>query len=574
MNFSDLSALAVRYRFLLLLLLGAVLYVAFLGQRDLWYPDEPDIAEVARAMFVSGDWIHPRRMGEIWVDYPPMIYWVGAVSSHLFGEMSAFSLRLPNALAAIATVLMVAWFTGRWFDARIGLWAGFALLTFLQFAYEANSYRPDVYFTLTITAGLLLYAEGAGDRPRLYLRAAAFACFGLAMLAKGPLGLLLPGLVLVLWLGAQRKWLRIIELGPLALIGIAVYVPWFAATAEGMGWQNMLYEFYAQNFERFLTSEHRGHAQPWYYYLRNFWLDFTPWSWLFPAAVWWLVRSGRYRDPKIQLALWWFGAFFVFLTIAATKRQLYLLPAYPAVALLLAPWLASVGQATTNDMDTESPGERPVHIYSIALAVIYAAIGIAVFVFVAKLQSVIPKMDLDELELEVARTIPVPLIILGVVLVATGLWVGHAWRQRRARAAIVRIGVAHVALYVVIIAIVMPTLEPTKTYKPQSRWISETIGDDQPFGMVDPNGIARRGGFSYYTGAMVPLLEGPAEVDRFFAEYPDTIVLIREDRVAGIFAGRETEWNARVVREIRVGRHLYWVVRGPADDLRLQQIGN
>ena len=85
MNLEKITELAVKHRNLALTLLGTILYIAFIGLRDLWYPDEPDIAEVALAMFLSGDWISPRRMGEIWVDYPPMIYWVGSISSHLFG---------------------------------------------------------------------------------------------------------------------------------------------------------------------------------------------------------------------------------------------------------------------------------------------------------------------------------------------------------------------------------------------------------------------------------------------------------------------------------------------------------
>jgi hypothetical protein len=295
-------------------------------------------------MFQSGDWITPRSMGEIWVDYPPMIYWAGNVFARLLDGMSAFSLRLPNALAAIVMALMTGAAGKRWFDAQSGLWAGLALLTFFTFVYEGNSYRPDVIFSLAISAGIISYAEGAGEQPRWWLRVAGFAFLGLAMLSKGPLGLLLPGLVLVLWHGARREWRRIIELAPLSLVAIAVYFPWFAATAEEMQWNNMLYEFYAQNFDRFVHGT-RGHEQAFFYYAAKFWIDFSPWSWLAPAAIWWTVRSERWRNPKTQLVLWWFGAFFVFLSVAVTKRQLYLLPAYPAMALLLGPWLASVGRA-------------------------------------------------------------------------------------------------------------------------------------------------------------------------------------------------------------------------------------
>ena len=143
MSESEPSSPLVRYRYLLLIALGLLIYVPFLGLRDLWYPDEPDIAEVCKAMFDSGDWISPRRVGVIWVDYPPMIYWAGALFSHLLGGMSEFALRLPNALAAIGIVLLTCATGSRWFDARVGLWAGFMLLTAQLFAYQAVSYRPD-----------------------------------------------------------------------------------------------------------------------------------------------------------------------------------------------------------------------------------------------------------------------------------------------------------------------------------------------------------------------------------------------------------------------------------------------
>jgi 4-amino-4-deoxy-L-arabinose transferase-like glycosyltransferase len=565
MSLDSIAHMALRRRTLLLLALGVLLYVPFLGLRDVWYPDEPDIAEVARAMFRSGDWVLPRRMGEIWVDYPPMIYWAGTISSRLLGGMSAFSLRLPNALAATGTALMIGFVASRWFDARAGLWAGISLLTFVAFVFQANSYRPDVLFALAITAGMLLYAEGAGDHPRWPLRAAAFMCFGLAMLSKGPLGLLLPGLVLVLWQGSLRRWRRIIEMAPLSVIAVAVYLPWFAATAEGMGWDKMLHEFYAQNFERFMTGELRGHAQPWFYYLRDFWLDFMPWSWLVPSAIWWLVRSGRYRDPNLQLALWWFGTFLVFLSMAATKRPLYLLPAYPAIALLLAPWLASVGRKS-EERELGLPGSRPVRLYALALGIAYTVLGIGLFVVVARLGSIVAGVDLNEQQLEVARNMPLPLAVLAGALLAAGVWIGHAWQTGNVRAGIVRIAASHIVLYVVLLAAVLPTFGPIKSYRAQSLWISETIGDETHFGMVDPYGVARRGGFAYYTGTMVDLLEGPEDVERFFAEHPGSVVLIRDERVDDIFARDRAGWEARVLRDLRVGSHLYRVVRGPHPD--------
>ena len=240
---------------MLLLLLGLLVYVPFLGMRDMWYPDEPDIAEVTKVMYESGDWVAPRRVGLIWVDYPPMIYWTGATVSHLLGGFSEFALRLPNALASIGLVLLIYFVGVRWYDRRTGFWAAFALMTFVEFSNEAISYRPDVNFSLAIAAAIFLYVQGTEGRARWGPRVAAFALFGVAMLAKGPLGLLLPGLVLTLWHGSRREWRRIFEMAPLSVIALAVYLPWFVACAHAMGADSILYELYAQNFARFVGVE-------------------------------------------------------------------------------------------------------------------------------------------------------------------------------------------------------------------------------------------------------------------------------------------------------------------------------
>ncbi len=555
---SPVAEFLIRNRTLILFLLGVVVYIAFLGLREVWYPDEPDIAEVARAMFLSGDWVSPRRMGEIWVDYPPMIYWIGTVSSHALGEMSAFSLRLPNAIAAIATILLTATVAKSWFDETTGFWAGATLLTFLLFVYEGNSYRPDVMFTLTITAGMFSYAGGRSSSGNVLLRALAFVFFGLAMLSKGPLGLLLPGLVLVVWLGAQREWLRILELAPLSLVALLVYASWFLTNAQAMGWDSMFGEFYAQNFERFLTSESRGHGQPWYYYLRNFWVDFMPWSWLFPPALWWIYRSEKWRDPKVLLALLWFVIFIAFLSLAATKRQLYLLPAFPAVALLLSVWFAEI--AGPGERGKSDIGRVAVRSYSWVLVVAYIALGAFLLWAAPNLEALLADRELNDQELEVVSLAALPLMVLGGALIAAALAIGVAWKFGGKRAALLSIGSSHALIYIVILALVFPSFAPVKTYQPQSEWISAAIGDEPRFGMVDAAGVSRRGGFSYYTGTAVDLLEGPTEAIDYLRENPNTIVLIRSTQYERDFKTDEPETRLRVLREIRVGSHLYIAV--------------
>lgn len=329
-----------------------------------------------------------------------------------------------------------------------------------------------------------------------------------------------------------------------------------------MDWSNMLYEFYAQNFERFVDGS-RGHEQPLLYYARNFWFDLAPWSWLAPAAIWWIVRAERWRDPKVQLALWWFGAFFVFLSLAVTKRQMYLLPAYPAMALLLGPWLATVGRAPSTAAD-ESPGTRPVSIYSLLLAIVFSIIGIALCVFAGAFESLITRVDLGRFLIEDVQGLRAPLGIFGVSLLAAGLWIGAAWRQSDTRAGLFRIGAAHVVLYALLLGLILPAAEPMKTYAPASAWLRDQIGSEEHIGMVWPGRvIKKRAAFAFYTGAMVDIVDDQAQVEHFFQEHPTSVVLVYEGLADLIFAGDESAWQARVIHELRAAGHRYLVLRGP-----------
>ncbi|MGB5890050.1 MAG: glycosyltransferase family 39 protein [Thermoanaerobaculia bacterium] len=560
MTETGLSSFAVRHRTLLLLVLCTVVYIAPLGLRDMWYPDEPDIAEVAQSMYVSGDWVAPRRMGVIWVDYPPMIYWVGSISSHLLGGMTEFALRLPIALSAILLVLVTCGVVSRWFDPRTGLWSGFVLATFTEFVFEAICYRTDMLFASFIGIGVLVYAAGAGERPRWLLRVAGFALLGLAVLSKGPLGLLLPGLVLTLWHGARREWRRLLELAPLALVSIAVALPWYVACARAMGVETFLGEILAQNFERF-QSGFRGHGQPLYYYLTEIWFDLIPWALLLPFAIWWVVRSGLWRNRYLQLALWWFGAFFVFLTLAETKRLVYMLPAYPAAALLLGRYFTAIGE-------TESAHPRPdllpVRALTALAAILFLVGGVALVVGAVATETIAERAELDALETQVALGVRWALALVGATTIAAAMWMGQAWRRGDLHTVLVRIGVSVMVIYLGATMFLFPPFDVTKSYKPQSRWIRQQIGDEDHFGLVNPEyGFRKMGAFGFYSGVLVDLLESRGEIESFFERHPGSVVLVLEEVADDMFAGAEEEWRGRVVRPLQVSSFHYLVLRGP-----------
>lgn len=557
----------VRHRYLVLLGLGMLVYLPWLGLRGLWYPDEPDIGQVCQAMFTSGDWIAPRRNGVIWVDYPPMIYWVGTIASHVFGGMTSFALRIPNALTAVATGLLACAAGTRWFGARAGLWAGFMLLTFLQYVYEGVSYRPDVTFTFAISLGLFMYAQGVGQRPRLLLRVGGFALLGAAMLAKGPLGLLLPGLVLSLWHVSRREWRRWLELAPLALVSMAVYLPWFVACARAMGADSILYELYAQNVGRFFSGS-RGHEQAVYYYVTRIWSDLFPWSVLFPFAVVWLARGRQRGARNVQLLMWWVGVFVAFLSVATTKRQLYLLPVYPAIALLIAPWVDSVTRGGSRD-PAKDPSPKPALAWSIIAATLLGLVGLGLVGLFAGFHPVMRGIELSPLERETALAMRAPIAVLGFVLIGGAVAVGLAWYRGDTRGSLVRLGLAQIPMYLVVLVGLLPAMDPVRSYGPAGRWIREQIGDDSRIGLVNRSAaksVAKMGAFGFYSETLVDILREPGEIEDFFERHPGSVVMIEDEAVDQVFLDDEGPWRDRVIREVQITGDTYLALGAPPGD--------
>ncbi|MDE0030221.1 MAG: glycosyltransferase family 39 protein [Deltaproteobacteria bacterium] len=547
-----------RHRYLFLASVGTLLYLTCLGLRDLWFPNEPNVAQTALTMYLSGDWVVPRRMGAVWLDYPPLIYWAGALFSTMLGATSEVSLRLPSALGAIVLALVTCAMGSRWFGPSTGLWAGLVLLTFPQFVLQAVGYRPDMLFSLFIASGLLVYASGTGPEKRLPARVAGFALFGLAMLTKGPLGLLLPGLVLCLWHGARREWRSLAMLPFLALVSLALYLAWFIACAYQVGAGDILQELWKQNTARF-TSGFRGHARPAYYYAVNIWHDMAPWSVLLPLALWWSWRRHTRSDSMQQLLLWWFGVFFVFLSIGATKRQLYLLPAYPAVALLLGQWIAAVveGRAGFSGLHRRLAtvavvlaGSLPVLLGGILLS---AAVGADLLV---------QRLTLNPSEAAVARSLQAPGLGIGLVSVAVGFWVLRARSYPDLPRALCRLAIGIVSIHFLVLSWFMPRFNPVKTYEPAGRWIAENVGSESVIGIAYPRrGRAKMAAFGYYSRRGVDLLDSKEEIEGFLRDHPGSAVLLAVAAAETIYGPGNAEWQLQVVKELTAGGDRYFVLR-------------
>lgn len=339
-------------RFSFLLLLCGFLFFYRLGERDLTSSHEARAAQNAATIINEGQWGLPRLVNQrIELQKPPLYYWTVALLAWLQGGVvDAVAVRLPAALAALATVLclyLLCWYRNR---PTAGFMAAIFLATFMHFTWLGRVGRIDMPLTLAVCLalggfyfGTCRRREGGLAWPWFLL---AYLAVALGILLKGPIAVVLPavvgGALLLLETISQsspnkdRTWsLRCSTLWwgiPLMLV---ITAPWFI-------WANIqtcnrLFEvfFWYHNVERGLGGSNLG-THPWWFYGPRLVLDLLPWSLAMPLAGWYCWRRRLWnQDMEGRFGFVWLIAILVFLSLMRFKRADYLLPAYPGAALWL-----------------------------------------------------------------------------------------------------------------------------------------------------------------------------------------------------------------------------------------------
>ena len=302
-------------------------------------------------MVRTGDWILPRINGDYIPYKPPLFHWVGAVLGHLTGRVDELTTRLPSALFATCGVLLIYFAGARFWNRRAGLVSGFVLATATEWWNSAVIAQVDMTLAFFVTAALLCFYWGYRQgRARLADGALLGTLVGCATLAKGPVGILLPGVVITVFLVLRRdiRFLNPSYLGATALLFTLVAGSWyFAAWREG-GWAFFQRQIIEENFGTARGSY--GHYQAGLYYIEVYLLNFLPWSCFLPAVGWFVLRE-RHRlfVSNLLFPLVWFGCVFFFFSAANGKRGVYILPLYPAAALMFGAWYADLEQRTIRD---------------------------------------------------------------------------------------------------------------------------------------------------------------------------------------------------------------------------------
>ena len=309
-------------KIIFVILVSIILFFNSLGAIALWDPDEPRQAIMAREMIERNDYIHPYLNGRPYLEKPPLYPWLIIITSKITGKLDEFSSRLPAAISATLLVLITYLLGNMLVNPGAGILSALMLATNYQFLSNARESVMDMNFAffigLTIFLNYLCMLKG-----RRWLFVLSFVPSVLAVLSKGPAGLVIPAIITFICL-IIRKDLKKFFIPFVAgcLVSLALSSIWFILAGE-----EYIKEFiFRQNITRYTNAF--DHIESLFYYFHKLFVNFLPWSLLLPFAIYHAFKK------RIWLPLIWFIFTFLFFELSKSKRAIYLLSCYPACALL------------------------------------------------------------------------------------------------------------------------------------------------------------------------------------------------------------------------------------------------
>ncbi|GMV99833.1 MAG: hypothetical protein AMXMBFR84_09720 [Candidatus Hydrogenedentota bacterium] len=321
------------------LIVATMLFSANVGGYALWPADEPRFGQVAREILQSGDWLVLHVNGQPYMEKPPLFFWLIALASLPFGDVSEFTARVPSIAAALITLYFTFQLAARMAGTRAALMATVVLMTAARFWWQARTAQIDMVLTACLMVALYAFWRHHEDGKRGWL-ALFYGMIGAGLLAKGPPALVFPLLLIFAFHWKQRDKRKNLHWVFGLLASIAIVAAWFIpsrimgagevteAVSSGIG-ENL----YRQIIGRFVLGVSK--AQPPWYYLVELPADFFPWTLFVPWTVYWTYKH-RKDGAMIRFLLAWILPAIVFFSISSGKRAIYLLPIHPAIAILIA----------------------------------------------------------------------------------------------------------------------------------------------------------------------------------------------------------------------------------------------
>ena len=289
-------------------------------------------AEIAREMIRSGEWVVPHYNGEIYIEKPPLLFWLMAIPSWFYGSVTPLIARLPSALSAWAGVLILfLWGRRVYGTVQAGIISGCLCLMSFQYFFEARNPKTDMLFCLMIVLSLYFFYLGYDtNRRKSYLfYGLSFFSMGLGTLTKGPVGIVIPIMIVAAFLLKERQIKILVSrefLFGWAVFAVTVLI-WVTLFINKVGWE--------QSIALVKSTGVMTRRAPIYFYILKICGQFFPVSLTLPFLFLYLWRKrGERLQPGESFLLTWFVLLFVLLTLYTFRASRYLLPVLPSLALM------------------------------------------------------------------------------------------------------------------------------------------------------------------------------------------------------------------------------------------------
>lgn len=515
------------------------------GEKSIWSKDIEGLrAEVVREMVASGDWMIPHLNGEVLITKPPLYYWLAGFFSLLLGEVTEYSTRLPSVVGAFLGLLGTFTIGLRLFNRRVAWLSALILASSPLYIIMARSITIDVTLTWLTTATLgcfvwsgLMTPVSTDTQPINWVSNYskevdkyclwAFAFMGLAVMTKGPIGIMVPmlpvlGYLLIYrssgqWIAdskqnaessrrmVENRLLTIYSLLPTLLKGMGIFLlltlPWFLLIYYKVPEaQKVLYQETLFRYERLSYQS----AKPFYFYFIALLGTFAPWSLFLPCGFVTVMEKFKKKTLPPQvifLFLWFWPGFFIF-SLTSTKRDYYLLPLYPAMALFVG-WIWDT--YTTESVTPWQQKFFSFSVLSIALIILFSAIGFPVFVYYY-----FPDLLREAL-------------MVGFMHLVLGSFIFLLFFKRRFYLAFGGIILTLGVILGSVLTLVLPKVDPYRTRKDFFQEIS-TIAGSNTLTNYRYNGYD----LPFYTKRVVPVIEEPSQLHKLFKS-PNKVYVVMEE---------------------------------------------
>lgn len=342
------SSRSLALGFMVILAIG---WFATLDVRPLVRADESRYAEISREMVASGDWVTPRLNGFKYFEKPPLQYWATALAFAAFG-LDEWAARLWTALTGFLAILATWYIGNRLRGPPVGLLSAAVLASTQLFAALGHFNTLDMgvaaFLSIAVFAFVLAQRDAASTAARRGWMLVAWAAAALATLSKGLIGPALPAAALVVYVLIERDWRLFARLHLLSGISIflALAAPWFIAVARANP-EFAHFFFIHEHLDRFVTRIH-GRYQPMWYFVPILLGGSIPWTLtFFPALARGWRDDGPVQFKPLRFLAVWAGTVFVFFSVSSSKLPSYILPIFPALAVLIGAALPSLGKRWT-----------------------------------------------------------------------------------------------------------------------------------------------------------------------------------------------------------------------------------